>query len=89
MDNKDQHRLISSAADAKLVHLNDGVIFPLLNRKIEEQIADLCETFKGTSTIKASSVAYISACRDIMRELESIARHGDRAAETLGHNKLS
>jgi len=86
---KDQERLLNQAADAKLIHLNDGVIFPLLKKRIDMEIADMCASFRTTGEANIASVAYIAACRDIMQELENKARHGDKAAETLGHNQIT
>lgn len=85
---KTQERLLNSAANAKLVHLNDSVIFPKLNQRAEMELASMCEEFKRLGTVKVSSIAYITAIRDLMQELNGIARHGDKAAATLGHNKI-
>lgn len=88
MDIKEHERLLSRAADAKLIHMNEQVLFPILHKKIEQNLADLCEHFKGKNEVKMSTVAYIAACRDIIMEINSIARHGDKAAVDLDLNKL-
>jgi len=79
-------KLLSQAADAKLVRMNEQVLFPLLNRRIDQCLASLCESFKHDGSVKAYEVAYIAAVRDIMVELGQVARHGERAAEKLNLN---
>ena len=81
MNNKD--KLLQQAADAKLVHLNENTIFPLLQSRIDQQIADMCNRMKKDGSVTVADVAYISACRDLMVELSSIAKNGDRAAVKL------
>lgn len=80
--NKD--KLLQKAADAKLVHLNSNTIFPLLTRRIDETVAGMCHLLKKDGTVRTADVAYISACRDLMQELEAIARNGDKAAIRVG-----
>lgn len=89
MDNNKTEKLMSEAANAKLVHLNQQIVFPLLQEKIEQQLAQMCEKFKTDGTVNPGSVAYISACRDILIELDSIARRGDRAGARLNLNPPS
>jgi hypothetical protein len=83
---RDDEKLLTQAADAKLVRMNEQVLFPLLVRRIEQSTADLCESFKHDGTVKVQAVAYIAALRDIMTELTQVARHGERAAEKLNLN---
>ena len=82
----DQQNLLNKAADARLIHMNEQLLFPILEGKVEQYLSQLCETFKDTGEVKVSAVAYIAACRDLMQELEAKARHGDRAAEKLNLN---
>lgn len=85
-NNKDKERLYQAAADARLVHLNEQLIFPMLQANVEARLASLCEAFKAEGTVKLADVAYIAAVRDIQLELEAKARHGDRASEKLNLN---
>lgn len=87
MDKK-QERLLSQAANAKLVHLNEQLIFPLLDRNCEQAIASLCDTFKSKGLTDPSKIAYIAACRDLKIELEAIARQGDRAVAVLHQGRI-
>lgn len=77
---------MSQAANARLVHLNEQLIFPLLDRKIAERMAAMCEQVKKDGTASVGDVAYIAALRDLHTELIAITRQGDRASEKLGHN---
>lgn len=81
MDHKE--KLYQSAADARLIHLNEQLIFPLLQTKLDERLASLCEALKFEGTVKMADVAYIAAVRDIMLELKAKAGQGDRATDKL------
>ena len=83
---KQHEHLLGSANNARLIHLNESIIFPLLHTKVEERLASLCEAFKGKGEVKLADVAYIAAVRDIITELNSKARHGDKATVTLNLN---
>jgi hypothetical protein len=80
---KQEEKLVSQAANARLVHMNDQVVFPLLQRNKEQALAQLCQEFKQTGQANVAHIAYISACTDLMAELEAVARTGDRAAGIL------
>ena len=84
---QDPTKLLESAANAKLIHLNESLIFPMLDKRVDMKLAELCENFKSKGEVRLADVAYISVCRDIMTDLNSVARHGDKAASVLGHNK--
>ena len=81
-----EEKLLQSAANARLIHLNEQLLFPLLQGKIDERIASLCEALKAQGEVKLSDVAYIAACRDLLQELNSKARHGEHAAKKLNLN---
>lgn len=82
----DQEKLLNKAADARLIHMNEQVLFPLLHGKVEARLASLCEQFKSDGQVRLGDIAYIAACRDILMELEAKARHGDRASAKLNLN---
>lgn len=86
MDEKEE-RLHKSAANAKLLSLNESVLFPLLNKKVEQNIATLCEDFKQGKPVDLNAIAYLAVARDMVQELDSLARHGLRDAEKLGLTK--
>ncbi len=80
---KNHEKMRQQAADARLVHLNEQIVFPLLQRNVDDAIAAICHELKATGQVSLSKVAYIAACRDLVIELEGIARTGDRAAGKL------
>lgn len=75
--------MMSEAADARLVHLNESVVFPLLQRNADNMLIAMCHQLKATGMADVGKLAYISACRDLMQELEAIANKGDRAVGRL------
>lgn len=80
---KTHEKLLSQAANARLVHMNEQLVFPLLNRNINAAVAELCHELKTTGAVSLAKVAYIAACRDLSQELEAVARTGDRAVLKL------
>ena len=80
---KSQEKLIAQAANARLVHMNEQLVFPILSRNVNQYIDKLCHDLKVQGTIEIADVAYIAACKDLMLELASIARDGDRAFTKL------
>ncbi len=74
---------MQKAANARLVHLNEQLVFPLLQRNCESVLGQMCSEFKSSGAVSVSKLAYISACRDLIQELSSIARNGDTAAASL------
>ena len=86
MDERDD-RLRQQAANARLIHLNEQIIFPYLARAIDNTLAQLCSKYKADSKVDEAKVAYICACRDLLTDLEAAARHGDRAFARLQDNR--
>lgn len=82
MDKK-QEKLRQEAANARLVHLNEQLVFPLLQRNVMQTMEQMCHELKAKGTVDPCKVAYIAACRDLMTELEQIAQRGDRAVVRL------
>lgn len=82
MDEKEA-KLRQQVANSRLVHLNEQIIFPLLQKNSEAAIAALCAEFKAKGTVDLAKVAYLTACRDLALELEAIARRGDHAVTLL------
>ena len=82
MDKRDE-KLLEQAHNARLVHMNEQLVFPLLRRNIDSAVNQLCNEMKAKGTVSLSIVAYIAACKDLASELEAIARLGDRAVVKL------
>lgn len=83
---KQQENLLRRANDARLVHMNEQLVYPILDLKVEEALAQLCLDFKMNGSVSISKVAYMAACRDLKIELEAVARTGDHAAVKLNLN---
>ena len=80
---KAEERLLSQAANARLVHLNEQLIYPLLDRNMSVMLEHVCNEVKQKGTVDIAKIAYIAACKDLARELEAVARNGDRAVVNL------
>lgn len=76
-------KLLAQAANAKLVHLNEQIIFPLLTVRIDQVLASICHELKHEGKVDSLKVAQIAAMKDLMQELETVARRGDLAAGKL------
>lgn len=83
-----EQRLHAQAANAKLVHLNEQLVFPLLQRNIDQAIISMCQELKARGVADISKVAYIAACVDLREELIAIARQGDRAVSVLNKKEF-
>lgn len=83
---EETEKLMRAAANAKLVHLNEQLLYPMLQTKVEERLASLCNELKASGTVKLADVAYIAACRDLLADLEAKARYGDKAAQKLNYH---
>lgn len=73
--------------DARLINISEGVLFPLLKQREENQIALLCAKFDGGDSNILTDVAKLSAFREITRELKRIQTKGHQASEEI--NELS
>lgn len=82
---KQHEKLMGQAANARLVHLNEQLVFPLLQSRIEQTLAAACFELSSTGIASVGKLAYIAACRDLIQELGAIARNGDRAVSKLDH----
>ena len=76
-------KLRNQAANARLVHLNEQVVGPLLESKVKQSLDSVCHAFKFEGKIDQFKIAYIVALKDLQAELESVARNGDKAALKL------
>lgn len=81
--------LFSIAHDARLVNLSEGLLFPLLERKQENQVALLCAKFEGGDSNLLTEVAKLSVIRGLIQELKRVQAKGSKAAEELNNNELS
>lgn len=80
---KREEQMLQQAADARLVHLNEHVVFPLLQRNAEAMLVAMCHELKLKGVADVGKLAYIAACRDLSQELQQIATKGDRAVVRL------
>jgi hypothetical protein len=81
MTEEDKYRLQAQAA--RLVHMNEEVVFPLLKRNIDQAVGRLVHEFRKDPVPLLNEIAYIAACKDLLAELEAVTRAGNRAVIKL------
>lgn len=81
-------KLYALAHDARLVNLSEGLLFPLLERKKESQIALLCSKFEGGETNLLTDIAKVSVYRELIAELKRVQAKGNTASQEI-NNELS
>jgi len=79
----DEDRLRLQAQSARLIHMNEGVVFPLLKRNMEASLDRMVHEFRKSGTPLINEIAYMAACKDLMNELMNLARRGDAAVIKL------
>ena len=80
-----QHKKIEQMNKSRIVDGAKPVLFPMLDKKIENLIAQACGELKSGKSDFVSYVAQISALRDIKWELDRIQKQGNRAAEEINN----
>lgn len=86
MDRKEE-QMLQQAANARLVHLNEQLVFPLLERNADAMLTQVCQELKLGGMPSIAKLAYIAACRDLTQELKAIAMKGDRAVIRLDEHR--
>lgn len=82
MEQKEE-KMLQQAANSRLVHLNEQLIFPLLSRNADQMLVGMIHEMKTTGRADVAKLAYIAACKDLASELERVAQTGDRAVVRL------
>jgi len=81
-----ENELYSLMHDSRLVNLSEGLLFPLLERKKEAQVALLCAKFEGGESNLLTDVAKLSVYKSLIEELKRIQTKGNNAAKEI-HNE--
>lgn len=76
-------KLVSQANDAKLLHLCEHTIYPLIDKLRSATVARMCSELKSGKREFLADVGYVAALTDIANELHRIQRNGMTA-----HGKL-
>lgn len=65
---------------ARTINLSEPVLFPAIERRIEERINLMCSEFRmGKNDNLVSHVGYITALKDLLNEFKRIKEDGNRA----------
>lgn len=70
-------------SEARLISAADNVIYPLIEKKIEERVELAVGKFHNGETSFVADIAYIAAFKEILRDLKSKQAQGNRAIEAL------
>lgn len=77
-------KLVSMMNDTRLIAACDNVIFPMLENFMQRKLEAVCAEFRGgqTNTL-ISSIAYITALKDILNDLKAKQLAGNKAIQKL------
>ncbi len=79
-------KLVNLMGEARLIAAADNVIFPLIDKKIEEKINYAVGKFANGEDDFIAEIAYIAAMKDIRRELDFKQTQGNKAVKALHDN---
>jgi hypothetical protein len=72
-------QLVEQIHQSRMIDLSSQVIFPLLEKKIEDRLKQACVQFTMGQKDFLADIAYIHALRSLMSELKSKQKQGDQA----------
>lgn len=72
-------QLVDLVNQSRMIDLSSQVIFPLLEKKIQDKIQQACVQFTMGQKDFVGDIAYIHALRSLMTELKSKQKQGDQA----------
>lgn len=74
-----EEKLAELMSQGRMIAASDQVIYPLIQKKIQERLSMACAKFTGGEQNFLSDIAYISALKQIETELKSIQKQGSDA----------
>lgn len=72
-------KLVSLVNESRMISASENVIYPLIQKKIQERLTQACAKFNGGEQNFLSDIAYISALKQIENELKSLQKQGNEA----------
>lgn len=72
-------KLAELMTQGRLIAASDQVLYPLIQKKIQERLNQACAKFNGGEQNFLSDIAYISALKQIENELKSLQKQGNEA----------
>ena len=72
-------KLSELMTQGRLIAASDQVLYPLIQKKIQERLTQACSKFNGGEQNFLSDIAYISALKQIENELKSLQKQGNEA----------
>jgi len=69
--------------DARLISASEQVIFPMIDKMIQDRVEVACGKFRSGSTDFIGDIAYITSLKDIYENLSALQRNGMAAYEKL------
>ena len=82
----EDQKLVEAMSQGRMINAAENVIYPMLEKKIQERLTQACAKFAGGTTDFISDIAYISGLKDIQNNLKRIQQDGNSAHKTL-HEK--
>ena len=72
-------KLAELMTQGRLIAASDQVLYPMIQKKIQERLTLACAKFTGGELNFLADIAYISALKQIESELKSIQKQGNNA----------
>lgn len=73
--------------DARLINLSESLLFPLLDKMIEERVDLMIAKFNGGETELLAHVAMIASLKDFKIKLKQAQAKGNREAAKIAEAK--
>ena len=69
--------------DSRAVNASESVLFPLLDKKCEAQVARICARFEGGETDLLTDIAKLVVFRQLLADLKRIQAKGNKASQEI------
>jgi len=84
---KNLEKTVRLAQDARLVAMNDNVVFPMLDKFAKDTMSKMVSLYKSGQKDFLGEVAYLAALNDLRVKFEHIQTNGNRAFEKLNNKE--
>lgn len=76
-------KLENQLSEARFIHASENVIYPLLDKMIQDRLEQSCGKFRAGERDFVSDVAYICGLKDLRDYLKRAQTQGNKILETI------
>jgi len=76
-------KLEAQLSEARFIHASENVIYPLLDKMIEDRVELACGKFRSGERDFSSDIAYIAGLKDLTDYLKRAQTQGNKILETI------